>query len=792
ITERKSISSASALEKSTLTNDNSIDRLGRSNERKSSSMIIPQERLVDVAQDTSTIPSVIVSKCSSPSCEQICLDRSLNNLCTNSSNTDDCSDINIELDQNSTVTTTSCQTDLLSCCHLLQTLFPPLNYIQSHYQKSTFIIYSHRAHTCDHHRHKTRKVLIKTQQKAPLSLAYIVYYITEKEASGTEEETKKKPGATEHSHHLENTKYRNKNYYEINDVEIYRQPQQAYDRNIISPFIKQRSQLSFQLCKKKNAETTTARTYSNVKTQIQAAEQINVKCKERNFTKNRTTNLKMDTDETQNRLAEHVLSSNRKTKLKRFRVCLRRRATRRFHKRRNISTSEESLTTENNEIHQLTNLIESQISMRNAKHRKRHIIVINYKPVFFNTPEGSKKDQKLSQSLPTKLFQTEVNELKRSSTLPSVTLPRSGIVSPTDEDLSSEIKNPPKRRRSRTGLTTSSDTSLQQQSHSFDLPDVDDPRLFIDMIYTQIFDETGKLRQEVVQEPEEVIDYVRQCVDGYRRNSMKRDSITSFCSNKSTTSSYRKHSLLRRSKNKEYVTWSEEEEQQQQTPLQNRLASNSRRNSSLSKRFSIKFDDGQFLPSVDSYKQQHQSLFNQQRNSNAQGTRCSMDDTDNDEDTFFDLHNQSVASDLKLKSIRTNYPQFNDSGYQSFERSPRSFFDGNSNRTPDKIENLYLESNRQHRLSKSKSDGSLAIPFKQDAKHDLCSNCSAMTYKKTNDDKNHLSSPQVIMMSPVTALRHRLPTMATIMRYISYIIISKHVMLLPLLLFMIRQRNSDQ
>ncbi|CAF1501348.1 unnamed protein product, partial [Didymodactylos carnosus] len=307
-------------------------------------------------------------------------------------------------------------------------------------------------------------------------------------------------------------------------------------------------------------------------------------------------------DETSIRREENIASISHKTKQKRFRVCLRRQAKKRCHRREINSTtdplyiSHDSVSTNSdNEIHQLTELIEHQINLtkRRKFSNRKSIVIVNYKPTVFFNASTNTKDKNLSESLATRFFHTELNnhdKFKRSTTLPSMTFSdekqSSSLISPstipTDDDRSSnhnsnqmashaydQAQAKIRRRRSRTCVTTSSENQSQQHSLSFDLPDVDDPRLFIDMIYTQIFDDSGKLRNETVHEPNEYPDSVQQYVEDYRHDA-KRDSISSYYSNGSaaspilcnenTKNAYKKHSLW--NKSKEYDTWSEEEEEQ--------------------------------------------------------------------------------------------------------------------------------------------------------------------------------------------------------------------------------------
>ncbi|UJR30898.1 hypothetical protein I4U23_018408 [Adineta vaga] len=166
------------------------------------------------------------------------------------------------------------------------------------------------------------------------------------------------------------------------------------------------------------------------------------------------------------------------------------------------NNSHETLPSTSNNLEELVTLIENQINNKKDKSRKnKNIIVVNYKPVFINS-----RQQKLSETA------------NASST--SISKP---MIIPTDDDFSSATHY--SRRRSLT--TTSSDGSPRrsttsrshnQQSVSLDLPDVEDPLMFIEMMYQQLFTEDGRLRSGT--EPTALAHCVKQIVRNSRRNSM--------------------------------------------------------------------------------------------------------------------------------------------------------------------------------------------------------------------------------------------------------------------------------
>jgi hypothetical protein len=169
-------------------------------------------------------------------------------------------------------------------------------------------------------------------------------------------------------------------------------------------------------------------------------------------------------------------------------------------------------------VEELVSLIQQQIKNKQKKSRNhKNIIVVNYKPVFVNS-----RQQKPSPTT-------------KTSPIP---IPKPKFV-PTDDDFSSATHY--SRQRSLT--TTSSDGSplrsttnrvQHQQSVSLDVPDVEDPLMFIELMYQQLFTEDGQLRSGT--EPTVLANCVKQIVTNSRRNS-----ISSSIANGSTSSSRLKH-----------------------------------------------------------------------------------------------------------------------------------------------------------------------------------------------------------------------------------------------------------
>jgi hypothetical protein len=190
------------------------------------------------------------------------------------------------------------------------------------------------------------------------------------------------------------------------------------------------------------------------------------------------------------------------------------------HSSSSSSNSYETIPSPSNytNIEKFVSFIQQQIKNKKEKSRKNNnMIVVNYKPVFINSRQ--QKPSKTPKASPTVL--------------------RKPKLITTDDDCSSATHY--SRRRSLT--TTSSDDSPlpsttnhshNQQSVSLDVPDVEDPLMFIEMMYQQLFTEDGQLRSGA--EPTALANCVRQIVTNSRRNS-----ISSPITNGSTTSLHLKH-----------------------------------------------------------------------------------------------------------------------------------------------------------------------------------------------------------------------------------------------------------
>jgi hypothetical protein len=184
---------------------------------------------------------------------------------------------------------------------------------------------------------------------------------------------------------------------------------------------------------------------------------------------------------------DHMVSNSFRRKKKNIRVFVRR-------KRLSSGISHKPNLPHSKSIEELTSIIKKSL-----KTSKKNIIVVNYKPVFVKSRPQKSNDSKLVQT---------------NETFPSINHNnrRGSITTTTPSSNNSSFHNKPKN--------TSNPSSV-----SFDVPDVEDPLMFIEMMYQQLFTEDGQLRSET--EPEVLANYVKQIVTHSRRNSIaqRRDSV---------------------------------------------------------------------------------------------------------------------------------------------------------------------------------------------------------------------------------------------------------------------------
>ena len=168
---------------------------------------------------------------------------------------------------------------------------------------------------------------------------------------------------------------------------------------------------------------------------------------------------------------QNVRKSNRKKK-ENIRV---------FVQRKRLSAS---YTPKSNSMEKLTSIIGTKLDKN-----KQNIIVVNYKPVFMN----SHKEKPQPTSTETSSFTSPVHR-------------RTSMSTPSSE----QSKTTP---------------LLHRKSTSLDVPDVEDPFMFIEMMYQQLFTDDGQLRSGA--EPTAIANCVKQMVTQSRRNSIAhRDSLS--------------------------------------------------------------------------------------------------------------------------------------------------------------------------------------------------------------------------------------------------------------------------
>ena len=449
--------------------------------------------------------------------------------------------------------------------------------------------------------------------------------------------------------------------------------------------------------------------------------------------------------------------------------------------------SQETIPFQSNQMEELVSMIQKKLNGRKKKSRhEKNIIVVNYKPVFVNS---------------------RAQRTPPPAKVPANPLPNAKLI-PTDDDFSSATHY--SRRRSLT--TTSSDgsplrssrqRSPNQQSLSLDVPDVEDPLMFIEMMYQQLFTEDGHLRSGT--EPTALANCVKQIVTNSRRNSISSSVTnrpissqlkqTQANAQRQFSSSQMHHlspaSSPRLISNDQYSsTYSEEEEEEEPNTLVQTTSQPtviSKKSTDLSHRSLKRLDLNTydhphsqlhaFLHSSD----QQRTVINRRTSTSANHTfRFSTDDTDNEDlDTFSDLnsmrYNQkamrtspSVDDDL----TQTDSRLLSSSGYQSLDHSSKVFRERKSHSENDLVHSLFY----------TKSDKAT------DCLH-YCPNClRPPTISVIPPSPPTLLTPA----SESTTIMQRIqqPLGEMLMKYLNFILISKNVLLLPLFIFFLRQRPT--
>jgi hypothetical protein len=244
---------------------------------------------------------------------------------------------------------------------------------------------------------------------------------------------------------------------------------------------------------------------------------------------------------------DHSMSSNQTSTSKTNKEHVHVYTRRRYRRRRQSTTTsryraanvhsfpsehtQQTLPSHSNKIQELVRLIQQQLNTNEnrSRHHKQHVIIVNYKPVYVNTHSA-----KASSTI--KMPVTPVSKTSRTR---------------TDDEFSSATHY--SRRHSLT--TTSSDgsplrssnnRSPNQQSMSLDVPDVEDPLMFIEMMYQQLFTEDGHLRSGT--EPNVLANCVKQIVTNSRRNS-----ISSSKTNNSSMSYHLKPTIYNAHQSQRYM-----------------------------------------------------------------------------------------------------------------------------------------------------------------------------------------------------------------------------------------------
>ncbi|CAF2402176.1 unnamed protein product [Rotaria sp. Silwood2] len=423
------------------------------------------------------------------------------------------------------------------------------------------------------------------------------------------------------------------------------------------------------------------------------------------------------TDEQHRKSKGHIASNFNSKKKESIRI---------FVQRKHLSHGilHKPIPTKSHTIEHLTATIEKHLNVNKKKSRNnKHLIVVNYKPVFVHS-----RQQKSTES-------------KTVRTCPS-----------TNEKFSSTNHN--NRRSSVTTIPIHSTTNhtLNREPLSFDVPDVEDPLMFIEMMYQQLFTEDGQLRSGA--EPTVLANCVKEIITNSRRNSMtRRDSLTSnFHQEKRLLTPFTHSMSSKRTSISSpcfFTNTFNKEEEEFSTLLQSSRTSDISRRSS--KRSSI--------DNTDPRLQQLYALFNscyhhpKQTSQNQITTNpnypFSIDDTDNEDfDTFSDFNSCR-------KTIRTSLPES---------------LDEDTTHTDSKL----LFSSGYQSLQSSQP-----IKYKTHSENDqyYCPNC--------------IYIPEIIITPPTTSLNIIQPIRDVFIKFLNFVCISKNIFLLPLCVFLLRQRSMS-
>lgn len=286
----------------------------------------------------------------------------------------------------------------------------------------------------------------------------------------------------------------------------------------------------------------------------------------------------------------------------------------------------------------------------------------------------------------------------------------------------------------------------QRKPTSIDVPDVDDPLTFIELMYQQMFTEDGQLKAG--NDPSTFANCVKQIVTQSRRNSFARRDSTmlnnplhfpkhSSMSFHHPTSSKRTSRCASRCPSPRFMhqPLSEEEDSNTMTTHRTHTADRSRRNS---KRLSFDHNEHhqqQLHAFLNSYYQ-HQKHVSTRPN-----FPRSVDDTDNEDlDTFSDLNSyRKPVRHSPPASIDEDSKLMSSSGYHSIKTPPKKF-----------------ENEQQ-----------------------CCPNCA-----QTSQNINLPSTTSLSTINVFQSIKE------TFVKYVNFALISKNILVLPLLLFFLRQRST--
>ncbi|CAF1932395.1 unnamed protein product [Rotaria magnacalcarata] len=381
--------------------------------------------------------------------------------------------------------------------------------------------------------------------------------------------------------------------------------------------------------------------------------------------------------------------------------------------------------TKPNAIEQLTSIIEKHLNgNKKIARNNKNIIVVNYKPVYMNN-----RQQKSTEPKP-------LGTLRAS---------KDNISAATQNNQTTKMT--PIANRSRLLNTT---------PFSLDVPDVEDPLVFIEMMYQQLFTDDGQLRSGA--QPTKLADCVKEIVTQSRSNSIvHKDSLTparihhdkrvltpfdpSMSSKRTSLSS---PCVLANTLNKGDAEKEVDDDDDFYALLQaTRTPNASRRSSNQSSLGNAEVHLQQLHAFVNSYCHNGQRRSkNQSRND-----RSSADDTDNEDfDGFSDFNSYrrtmrtSLPASIDEDITHTDSKLLSSSGYQSLQSTKRM-----SHKMPVEIDPHY------------------------------CSHC--------------IRTPTVTMTPPTKSLSLMQPMRDMVTNFFHFVIVSKNILLLPLCIFLLRQRS---